>query len=79
MRSGLWTHALSLICTQAGGTREGISIFCLSVSLLPINAHVLKIGTSVLLLKGNKTAPFLGSVTDSIGHFFFNDYKGLLP
>jgi hypothetical protein len=44
---GFWTHALSLMCTQAGGIREGISIFCLSFSLPPTNAHVFKICTLV--------------------------------
>jgi hypothetical protein len=33
------------MCAQAGGTREGISIFCLSISLPPTNAHAFKIGT----------------------------------
>jgi hypothetical protein len=45
MKLGLWTH--SLMCTQAGGTREGISIFYLSFSLSPTNAHVFKIETLV--------------------------------
>jgi hypothetical protein len=44
---GLWNHALGLMCTQIGGTREGISISCLSFSLSPTNAHVFKIGTLV--------------------------------
>jgi hypothetical protein len=61
--SVLGTHALCLMCTQAGGTREGISISCLSFSLSPTNAHVFKIGTlvfHVILAKRQQDSPLLG-------------------
>jgi hypothetical protein len=47
MRSELGTQALHLMCTQAGGAREGIFISCLSFSSSPTNAHVFKLGTLV--------------------------------
>jgi hypothetical protein len=76
-RSGLWTHALGLMCAQVGGTRKGISISCPSFSLSPTNAHVFKIEMLVFqivtLAKRQQDIPFLGSVIDSIRHlgFFF--------
>jgi hypothetical protein len=57
------------MCAQAGGTREGISISCLSFSLSPTNAHVFKIGTLGLhsrftlvfqVAKRQHDSPFLG-------------------
>jgi hypothetical protein len=71
------------MCAQAGGTREGISISCLSFSLSPTNAHVFKIRISVfqivMLAKRQQDSPLLGSVMDSIRLFFYYYYKGLLP
>jgi hypothetical protein len=83
MWSRLWTHPLSEI-TQAGGTREEISIFCLSFSLFLTNVHVYKVGTLVsqiiTLAQRQQDSPFLGSVMDSIMHLgFFNNYKGIHP
>jgi hypothetical protein len=85
MQLGLWTHTLGLVCTQAEGIREGISIFYLSISLSPTNAHVFKIGTLVFqvvtLAKRQQYSPLLGfccGFNKAFG-FFFNDYTVLLP
>jgi hypothetical protein len=80
---GLWTHALSLMCTQAGGTREGILIFCLSFSLPPRSAHVFKTGILVFqvitLAKRQQDSPLLGFCYGFNKAFgFFKDYKGPL-
>jgi hypothetical protein len=62
------------VCS-AGGSREAISISCLSFSLSPTNAHVFKMGILVFqvvtLAKRQQGTPFLGSIMDSTRHWGF--------
>jgi hypothetical protein len=65
--------------------QKGKFNFLSKLFLLPTNAHAFKIETLVFqvitLLKGNKTAPFLDSVMDSIRHlgffFFYEKFPSL--
>jgi hypothetical protein len=72
--------AFSFMYAHAGGTREGIPIFCLSFSLPPTNTHAFKIGTLVFqiitLAKRQKDSPLLGFCYEFNKTFgFFYDYK----
>jgi hypothetical protein len=74
MQPGLWTHALGLIYTQAGGTRENFN-FLSKLFFLSYKWPCFKVGTLVFqvgTLKDNKTAPswVLLWIQKTFGFFF---------